>query len=386
MYDQKASSKERRFVKLDQFIEADGGTDRHLRIKPRLAVMVLHPFTVCSEQMWGTMPRIITSMEKLKHFTKRLTIMETIIGVDVGKAELFIYWNKKTTSILNSYKTINHWLQLNKKELPSVSLIAFEATGGYEAYLKKALNKAGVPYRMVHANHVRNFAKANGILAKTDRIDSKVIAEYASVMKILPKASSDENMGLKALLDRRDQLVNTRTQEKNRLEKPICTVMQKSLKRHINWLTKEIKQLGLEIQKKTEADSVLTDLAKLYQSIPGVGQLTALRLITDLPELKSSSVKTLSSLAGIAPFNRDSGKIRGKRRIRGGRGRVRSYLYLSALSAIRYNSVVRNFYLRLREKGKPGKVALVASMRKLLSIVKSITDRQTPWVEIVNTV
>ncbi len=309
--------------------------------------------------------------------------METIVGIDVGKRELFIHWNKKTVLILNTYKTINHWLKQNKKQLCSVSLFAFEATGGYEANLKKALHKNKLPYRMVHANHVRNFAKANGILAKTDHIDAKVIAEYASTMKVVPKEVSEEYKELKAVLDRRDQLVGIRTQEKNRLEKPIGKLMQKSTKKHIAWLSKEIKQLEDEIKKQLKENIKLNKLSNLYQSIPGIGLLTSLRLITDLPELKSSSAKSLSSLVGVAPFNRDSGKMRGKRRIRGGRGRVRSYLYLSVLSAIRYNSLIKGFYLKLRQKGKPGKVALVASMRKLIHIVKSITDRQTPWVETI---
>ena len=345
--------------------------------------MVLHPFYVCSEQMWGTLPRIITSMEKQKHFTKKVNIMETIIGIDVGKLELFIYWNQKTISILNSYETITLWLKQNKKQLKESSLIAFEATGGYEAELKKSLNKAEIPYRMVHANHVRNFAKANGVLAKTDKIDAKIIAEYALNMNIAPKRLSEENSELKALLDRREQLVRTRSQEKNRLEKPSSVLMRKNIEKHIAWLTKEIKHLERDIQNKVKESSKLSKLAKLYQSIPGVGLLTSLHLISNLPELETSSSKTLSSLVGVAPFNRDSGKMRGKRYIRGGRGRIRSYLYLSSLSAIRYNPLIKKFYNKLKQKGKPSKVALVASMHKLLSIVKSITDRQTPWVDYI---
>lgn len=306
--------------------------------------------------------------------------MKTIIGIDVGKSELFIYWNHKTISILNSYKAIALWLRQNKKQLKECYLIAFEATGGYETELKRTLNKAGIPYRMVHANHVRNFAKANGVLAKTDKIDAKIIAEYAIAMNISPEMRSEENIDLKALLDRREQMVRTRSQEKNRLEKPSSMIMGKSIKKHIAWLTKEIKQLERDIKSKVKRNAKLSNLVNLYQSIPGVGLLTSLHLISNLPELEISSSKTLSALVGVAPFNRDSGKIRGKRYIRGGRGRIRSYLYLSALSAIRYNPLIREFYNRLRRKGKPGKVALVASMRKLLSIVKSITERQTPWI------
>lgn len=310
--------------------------------------------------------------------------MEKIIGIDIGKAELFIYWDGKTTSIANNSKTICYWLEKHSEQLKQVSLIVFEPTGGYELYLKNALIKSNLPYRMVHANHVRNFAKANGVLAKTDRIDAKIIADYASSMKISPKAIIDEHRVLKDLLNRRDQLVGIRTQELNRLEKLLSTAMGKNIKKHIAWLTKQIKALELEMKRYLDENKNISRLTNLYRSIPGVGQLTAIRIITDLPELSSCSLKKLAALVGVAPINCDSGKTRGKRYIRGGRCKVRSYLYLAALSAIRYNSIIRTFYQKLRQKGKPAKVALVAAMHKLLSIIKSIAKRQTPWVENLN--
>jgi transposase len=323
-------------------------------------------------------------MEKPKHFTQRGKIMESIIGIDVGKAELFIHWQGEDFSISNNSKVIHSWLRRNQKRLEDVSLIAFEPTGGYEFYLRKALAKANLPYRMVHANHVRNFAKANGVLAKTDKIDAKVIANYALTMNIEPKVIIDDQEELKERLDRRDQLVGMRTQEKNRLEKPVMPTMQKSISNHIAWLTKQIKQLENDMRQQVSENPELCNLIKLYQSIPGIGPLMALRLVTDLAELGSTSTRKLAALVGVAPFNRDSGKMRGRRCIRGGRRKVRGYLYLAALSAIRYNSVVKSFYLRLKQNGKPGKVALVAAMHKLLSIVRSVAERQTPWVDVLN--
>jgi transposase len=309
--------------------------------------------------------------------------MKTIIGIDVGKTELFIYWNDKIISIANDYKAIVVWLKKNVKQLKVVSLIAFEPTGGYELSLIKALSKVDLPYCMVHANHVRNFAKANGILAKTDRIDAKVIAEFATAMNIQPKKLIHDNK-LKDLLNRRDQLVNIRTQEKNRLEKQQSLEMGKDIKKHIRWLTKQITALELKMKKYLDENQEINQAAKLYQSTPGIGVLTSLRIITDLPELLTYPINKLSALVGVAPINCDSGKLRGRRYIRGGRSKIRSYLYLAALSAIRYNPLIKRFYQKLRQKGKAAKVALVAAMHKLLFIIKSVADRQTPWKEDLN--
>ena len=310
--------------------------------------------------------------------------MEKIIGIDVGKAELFIYWNGKTSCITNNMKMIGNWLKKHAKQLRQISLIAFEPTGGYELYLKKSLIKSNLPYRMVHANHVRNFAKANGVLAKTDKIDAKIIADFALSMKVSPKKIIDEHSVLKDLLNRRDQLVAIKTQEMNRQEKFLSTAMKKNIKKHIAWLIKQIKALEMDMKKYLKEQKKTNQQVILYQSIPGIGLLTAIRLVADLPELSSSPLKNLAALVGVAPINCDSGKSRGKRYIRGGRGKVRSYLYLAALSAIRYNSSIKVFYQKLRQKGKPGKVAIVAAMHKLLAIIKSVAERQTPWVNDLN--
>lgn len=308
--------------------------------------------------------------------------MKQIIGIDIGKAELVVFWQGKNFNILNECVTIKKWLQEHHVSLQQVSLIVFEPTGGYENKLINVLTLMDLPYRMVHANHVRAYAKATGLLAKTDRIDARIIADFAKAMNLEPKAKFNQYTELKERLNRRDQLVYIRAQEKNRLE-VVSSIMQKDIESHIKWLSKKIEKIETNMDTNIKQANQLEELIDLLQSIPGIGKLTAIRIAVDLPELTSLPFKKLAALVGVAPLNHDSGKIRGKRYIRGGRSKIRSALYLSTLSAIRYNSVIKAYYQKLRQKGKPGKVAMVAAIHKLLAIIKSVADRKTPWVEIV---
>lgn len=312
----------------------------------------------------------------------RLKMKTTVIGIDVGKYELAIFWQDKSFLIKNDEKEIEAWINDQAVGLKQVSLIAYEPTGGYERKLQTLLQKNRLPHRRVHANHVRAYAHASGISAKTDRIDAKVIAEYAVRMEITAKEPEAEDSKLKALLTRRRQLIDMRAQEKNRLD--TCDpLVKKLIEKHIKHLTKEIEKIDKEIKTHEEANSKIKKLVDLYTSVPGVGRTVALQLIADLPELETEDDKKLAALVGVAPWNHDSGLKSGRRRTKGGRTQVRSLLYMAALVAARCNPELNKFYNKLKQKGKASKVALIAVVHKLLYILRSIAQRQTPWVQVL---
>lgn len=216
-----------------------------------------------------------------------------------------------------------------------------------------------------------------GLLAKTDKIDAELIQEYASKVGLKAKPDiyfSDE--ALRGMLNRRDQLLDMMKQEKNRREQ---NLMLASIQRHIEWLREQIKELEMQIDEHIAANAKLDLQVKRMTSIKGVGRLTALRIIADMPELSFISYRKLTGLAGLAPMNRDSGKMQGRRFIQGGRAKIRKALYMSAISAVRYNPALKCFYQRLIGAGKPTKVALVAVMRKLLILMQSLEKRQVMW-------
>lgn len=306
----------------------------------------------------------------------------SVIGIDVGKYELVMYWNDKYITIKNDEKELQTWFKKHNPVLKEVGLIVYEPTGGYERKLQKLLDLHQLPYRRVHANHVRAYAKATGILAKTDKIDAKVLAEFAMRMELTPKAVVAVEPELKALLTRREQLIGMRLQEKNRLD--TCdTVLAKWIEKNIKQLSKQIEEIEEKIKDFTKKHPDVEKLLELYTSIPGVGKITALQLIVDLPELLEENDKVLAALVGLAPWNRDSGTKIGRRQTRGGRIRVRGLLYMAALVAARCNADMKAFYMKLKQKGKATKVALIAVAHKLLGILRSIAQRQTPWVPAV---
>jgi transposase len=313
--------------------------------------------------------------------------MNCIVGVDVGKYQLDVFIDGVGQGEMygNTPQGINQLLkQLAGLEAQghAVEQVICEATGGYERALCQALIAAGYQVHIAHANKVRAFATAQGILAKTDRLDAQVLATYGRVFTPPATALADPaRLRLRALLQRRRQLLAIRTREHNRLETAGSQPLQDSLQRHIQWLNDELSQLDRAWQQALAEQGALTRHAALYESVRGIGQLTAATLVAELPELGRLEHKSLTALAGLAPFSKDSGRQRGYRRIRGGRPVVRTCLYMAALSATRYNPELRAFYQRLRARGKPGKVALVAVMRKLLVILNSIARRQTPWRE-----
>ena len=310
--------------------------------------------------------------------------MVVVAGIDVGKVSLEVCVDDGPARRFdNSAAGINVLVEWLKAK--DVSLAVCEPTGGYERQLIRQLDEAGLGLYMVHPNKLRSFARACGYEAKTDGLDARVLSMFGRTFPMAdkqPPKPDPERAELRDLLRRRRQLINQRTQELNRLDKGITEGSRASTKRHIDWLDDEIARLDEEYQRALQSSSELSRRAALYQSVQGVGILTAATLAADLPELGQGDGKQLTSLVGLAPWSRDSGSQRGYRAIRGGRGSVRRALYLATLSLIRSkNSALARFYLHLRQRGKPGKVAMVAVMRKLLLQLHAVARRGTPWVE-----
>jgi transposase len=259
------------------------------------------------------------------------------------------------------------------------TLIVFEATGGYERRAAKALREAGMPVAVVNPTRVRRFAEAMGILAKTDKIDSGVIAWYASVVHppVNGQFTAMEEQ-LAACVERRRQLLVELVAEKNRLS--TCPDWMKTgIEEHVAWLEEHIERLADEIRAFIAQDPGWRVRAEIIDSVPGVGEVTAATMVAELPELGVLSGKKIAALVGVAPFNKDSGSKKGKRRIFGGREGIRRTLYMAALSASKHNPVIRAFYERLLKAGKEKKVALVACMRKLLVIINSMVKKNEKW-------
>lgn len=312
--------------------------------------------------------------------------MKHYVGIDVSKSKLDIYLNGKDISVENNLAGLSVLIEkLNEQinQQHDIGLVLCEASGGYEKLLIDTLQAEGFPVHLAHANKIRAFAKAKGLLAKTDKIDARVISEYGLVLLPMPdkKLLSVSAEILGELLKRREQLLDQRQGEKNRLDKERLPAVIESIKSHIKWLDDEIKRIDTQITEQ-QCEEDFKNQIDLLASVPGIGRLTASYLISFLPELGKINHKQIAALVGIAPFNRDSGTLRGKRFIQGGRAVIRKILYMAALASIRCRySDMRVFYQHLKSKGKPGKVAVVATMRKLLLVLNSVMSRQTPWVQ-----
>ena len=242
-----------------------------------------------------------------------------------------------------------------------------------------ALAAAGVPAARLNPRQVRDFAKATAALAKTDTIDARVIAHFAEAIKVEPQAVPDQqSRELSALLARRSQLVDMITAEKNRLN-TADKVVQGSIRATIRSLERQLGKIDHELAEVIKQSPLWQEKAEILQSVQGVGRVVSMTLLAGLPELGAVDNKAIAALVGVAPFNRDSGSFRGKRMVWGGRAKVRAALYMAALSATRWNPVIRQFYERLLAKGKPKKVALTASMRKLLVILNSMLRHRKMW-------
>ena len=259
-------------------------------------------------------------------------------------------------------------------------LIVVEATGALEAPLVAALVAAGLPVAVVNPRQVRDFARAVGRLAKTDAIDAEVLAHFAEAVRPEPRLVPDaQARELAALLARRRQLVEIRVAERNRLHTARTAVVRADLQAHIAYLSQQIDRLDRELGAAIEASPAWRGKDELLRGIPGIGPVASRTLLATLPELGTLGRGKVAALVGLAPMNRDSGTLRGRRTIVGGRADVRSALYLAALSAVRYNPALKAFYGRLRAAGKPAKLALTAAARKLLVIADAILRSGRPW-------
>ena len=233
---------------------------------------------------------------------------------------------------------------------------------------------------VVNPRQARDFAKATGTLAKTDKIDAYVLARFAEALKPEPRTlPGEEALLLGEILGRRRQLIGMLVAENNRLSAIVSAPVKRRIRAHVRWLEKELSRTDLELEEVLEASPIWRENEALLRSVPGVGPTLARTLLAELPELGTITHKRLSALVGVAPFNRDSGRIRGKREVWGGRARVRTALYMSAMVASKHNPLIREFYERLVEAGKPKKVALVACMRKLLAILNAMMRDRRPW-------
>ena len=279
---------------------------------------------------------------------------------------------------INTEAGIQKLVRRLKKLKPQIILL--EATGGYEFLLIAALREAELPTCFINPKLVRNFARSAGIAAKTDRLDAQVLALYACRLqpspRPLPPAQQQE---LKQLMTRRRQLEGMIQMEKNRLEHAPLPRLRESLQKHIRFLKEQLAALDREIDDFLKQNPLWVEQNRILTEVTGVGSGTALSLTAYLPELGRLNRKEIASLGGLAPFNRDSGQRRGSRHIEGGRRQVRQALYMATLAASRFNPVIRASYQRLLAKGKAKKVALVACMRKLLTILNAMLKKQQPW-------
>jgi transposase len=306
------------------------------------------------------------------------------VGIDVAKASLEVALDDKaaSVSVTNDAQGIAA-LQARLKDLP-VALVLLEATGGLEKRCAHALALAGLDVIVINPRQSHDFAKSMGYLAKTDRIDAKALSHFARTLhqsekreKLLLKMPTAEQQQLDALVSRRTQLVNMRVAESNRLKQAQHPVAAKSIRAVIRMLDKQISQLEKDIGDRLKMH--FAHQLKLLEGLKGIGPNTQASLMATLPELGQLNRREISKLVGVAPLNKDSGKMRGKRAIWGGRGDVRAALYMATLSAVRHDPVLRSFYKRLKTAGKPAKVALVACMHKLLTIINAVIKSGTPW-------
>jgi transposase len=336
------------------------------------------------------------------------------VGIDVAKEELVVAvhglhavyagsagssgevnTDREHWSVANDERGINSLVKRLKHEKPKGSegsnaptLIVLEATGGYEMACVAALALAQLPVVVVNPRQVRDFARATGQLAKTDRIDAHMLALFAERVRPEIRAlPTEEAQELDALLSRRRQLTDMLTAEKSRLDHHLALrlsgrkhkLVKQSLKTHIAFLERELRMADTDLGRMVRESSVWRERDDLLQSVPGVGRVLSLTLLADLPELGRLSRREIAKLVGVAPLSRDSGTLRGRRSVYGGRASVLGVLYMGALVATKYNPVIRAFYQRLLAAGKPKKLALVACMRKLLTILNTIARTHEPW-------
>jgi transposase len=311
---------------------------------------------------------------------KTVNTVSVFVGVDVAKDSLEIYlpFSKQNLSIENSIESIDDFcLQLKKKRK---LMVIMEATGGYEKLLVDRLFKHGIAVAVVNPRQVRDFAKGIGLDAKTDPIDAQVISKFGEVVQPAAMAEkSDHEKKHSALVTRRSQLLDMINQEKNRIKQTWDDDAKQSIRETLEILEKQLKTVDAQLSKMLANDTANARKIEILDSAKGVGPVTISTLIAELPELGEMNRGQVAKLVGVAPINRDSGKSNGKRFIGGGRSHVRRVLYMATLAAIRFNPTIKAFYLHLKAKGKLSKVAIVACMRKLITILNLMIKNNALW-------
>jgi transposase len=303
---------------------------------------------------------------------------DVFVGIDVSKDALDLHAlphgaQARFPNDQSGIRNLVAWVKSHH-----ASLVVLEATGGFEMPVTAELAAEGIPVSVINPRQVRDFARALGILAKTDRIDAAVLARFAQDVRPMPRPLPNPMEQLfSALVARRRQLIDMRTSEQNRLTSITPQRVQKSIEKTVAFLQRQIDQIDAEIDDTIKRSPLWREKDNLLQSVPGIGPQTSRTLLAELPELGRLNRQQIAALVGVAPLNRDSGLLRGKRTIWGGRHSVRNALYMAALSASRHNPTIRTFYQRLRHAGKPPKVALIACTRKLLILLNTMTRTQT---------
>jgi len=305
---------------------------------------------------------------------------KSFIGIDVSKQQLEVAVHGSDYQFRCANKVSAFGELIAELIALRPALIVLEATGGLETRVVRALHTAGLPVVVVNPRQVRDFAKALGQLAKTDRLDARVLAHFAAAIKPpLRPIKALEQQELDALTGRRGQLVEILDDEKNRQVSAASDTVRDQIKQHIDWLQDRIAELEAQIKVLLQTSPRWQAKDQILQSVPGIGPVASFSMIADLPELGTLNRQQISKLVGVAPLNRDSGQQRGTRHIYGGRAQLRRLLYMAALTATRHNAVVKEFYQRLLANHKPFKVAITACMRKLLTIINVMIRDSTTW-------
>lgn len=302
------------------------------------------------------------------------------VGIDVSKATLDVAIGSdgEVVQVENSEVGVAELVKRLLEVRPR--LVVLEATGGYESLVAGAIAGRGIEVAVVNPRQVRDFAKATGVLAKTDRIDARVLARFAEAVRPEPRPLPTEEMKeLDEYLSRRRQLVDMLTMEKNRLAIAATGRLKKNLERHIAWLEEALRRANDDIDTAIRNSPAWREQEDLLRSVPGIGPVSARTMLAELPELGKLNRKKIAALVGVAPLNRDSGTLQGTRTCWGGRAQVRQVLYMAAISAIRCNPTIRRTYVALRDRGKKHKVAVVACMRKLLTTLTAMVRDQRRW-------
>lgn len=307
------------------------------------------------------------------------TKFELWIGIDVSKDSLDVYIHPTTKRY--QFKQTDEDLLVLRKTLKEASpaMVVLEASGGYESTAAGILANSGLPVVVVNPRQVRDYARATGVLAKTDLIDARVLACFGEAVRPQIRPLPDEcAQELSDIIRRRQQIVDMLTMEKNRLAQARKKVGA-GIKEHIVWLTDRLHDMDKSMKKTIQDSPMWREKDDLLRSTPGVGPVLATMLIADLPELGRLNRKRIAALVGVAPMNRDSGTLKGKRSVWGGRAGLRAVLYMATIAATRFNPAIKAFYERLKQAGKAPKVAITACMRKLLIILNAMVKHNARW-------